>query len=195
MPRYEPNSSPRRAMAIGGTLVATALASLIALGVRRRPDTRSAPRLTDTGHTHRNLYDRGSDSETRAGKWRLIKTGHDLVAVEIVEVDGASRFRVWPEQGEPWPASDVRVVTERWNGDGETFTFAERDGFLESTSEVPRPHSFFARVTLAHGQRAHDYELAFLEDEDSPETRPNGADRQVTMGGRCQIVRMPGRRP
>lgn len=194
MPRYEPNSSPRRAIAIGGTLAATAIASLVALGARRRQRSAAAARLSDTGHTHRNLYDQGRDGEARAGKWRLIKTGHDLVAVEIVEVDGASRFRVWPEQGEPWPASDVRVVTERWNGDGETFTFAEKDGFLESTSEVPRPHSFFARVTLAHGQRAHDYELAFLEDEDSPETRLNGAGRQIATGERCQIVRMPGRR-
>ncbi|MFB9774410.1 hypothetical protein ACT9ST_25895 (plasmid) [Sphingobium limneticum] len=202
MQNNDPMLKRARGLAIAGTLVLLAAAPAVALRLKRSRQGRVASKSEATraagsaAHVHRNFYDRGQQSETRAGKWRLIKTGHDLVALEIVETNGVSRLRIWSEQGEPWPASDVCVVTERWDGANETFSFTQQEGYLESDQTVAHPHSFFARLTLTHGERSHDYELAFIEDEGVHEGRPidDGRTRAIAAPEQtCQVLRIPGR--
>lgn len=202
MQSYDPMFKHARGLAMAGALAVLAAAPLVVRQFRRSRQRRVGSKSEATrapgsaAHVHRNFYDRGQQSETRAGKWRLIKTGHDLVALEIVETNGASRFRIWSEQGEPWPASDVCVVTERWDGASETFAFTQQEGYLESGQAVAHPHSFFARLTLTHGERSHDYELAFIEDEGAYERRPieEGPVRAIAAPGQtCQVLRIPGR--
>lgn len=202
MQTYEPMLKRARGLAIAGTLALLAAAPVIAFRFTRARRHRVAGKSEATrapssaAHVHRNFYDRGQQSERRAGKWRLIKTGQDLVALEIVETNGASRFRVWSEQGEPWPACDVLVVTERWDGANETYSFTQQEGFLESDQTVAHPHSFFARLTLTHGQRSHVYELAFIEDEAVNDgwSRHGAARRSIAGTGEpCRLLRIPGR--
>lgn len=55
------------------------------------------------------------------------------------------------------------MTTERPDGSRQAFAFTDRGDYLESTDEIPEPHEFAARLTLAHGGHAHDYDLRFAE--------------------------------
>ena len=94
---------------------------------------------------------------------RRIDTGHGVMALEVFEDGVPPRWRVRFESGHGWKAEEVTVTTERPDGVRQAFAFADRGGFLESVAEIPEPHAFTARVSLAHGGHAHDYDLAFAE--------------------------------
>lgn len=111
--------------------------------------------------------DRRHTAQGHEGPWRLINTGQNLIALEIAELDGAPRFRIWFEKGPCWPASDLRVETERKDGVRQHFGFVERDGFAQSESAVPGPHDFTARLQLLHGDHTHDCTVGFYRLEAS----------------------------
>lgn len=96
---------------------------------------------------------------------RTIDTGHGTIGVSIVESGVPPRWRIESRTGHAWPASEVLVVTERANGDFQTFTFTDRGSYLESIEEIPEPHQFMARVSLGHGGHSHDYDLSYVEGE------------------------------
>lgn len=98
---------------------------------------------------------------------RRIDTGHGVMALEVFEDGVPPLFRLRFETGHGWAAKDVTLVTERADGARQAFTFAEKDGYLESLQEIPEPHAFNARVSLGHGDHTHDYDLAFSEDDHS----------------------------
>jgi len=90
-----------------------------------------------------------------------------VVLLEIFEDGVPPRFRMRFE-GRPdaWTAvgdHGATVDTERPDGAGQVFTFADRDAYLESVEEIPEPHEFIARVHLAHAGHSHDYTVAFTE--------------------------------
>jgi nickel/cobalt exporter len=111
------------------------------------------------GHSHDGHLGHGEDV-------RRIDTGHGVVAVELFEDGVPPRWRVRNERGHGWRAADVTVTTERPDGTVQTFSFVERDGFMESVDEIPEPHEFMARLSLGHGGHSHDYDLAFTEGHD-----------------------------
>lgn len=74
-------------------------------------------------------------------------------------------WRLRTERGHAWKAADVTVSTERPDGSVQSFVFADRGNYLESTSEIPEPHEFMARLSLGHGGHTHDYDLSFVEGE------------------------------
>lgn len=94
---------------------------------------------------------------------RRIDTGHGVLRLEVFEDGVPPRFRVMVERGPAWPAKYVSLQTERPDGSVAQFEFVEREGFLESSSAIPEPHDFIARLTLRHGDHAHDYDVAFVE--------------------------------
>jgi nickel/cobalt exporter len=94
---------------------------------------------------------------------RHIDTGHGIMALEVFEDGVPPRWRIRFESGHGWKAEEVTIITERPDGTRQAFAFADRGGFLESTQEIPEPHQFTARVSLAHGGHAHDYDVAFTE--------------------------------
>src|SRR5262249_47678310 len=65
------------------------------------------------------------------------------------------RFRLSFEGAAPPAASDVTVETVRPGGSRQVFSFAERDGHLESIEEIPEPHAFDAHGRLNHGGEPH----------------------------------------
>ncbi len=110
-------------------------------------------------HEHDHSHDHGYDEVKR------IDTGHGNVRLEIFE-DGVSPvFRLYQEgrMGHHWMSKDVLVETERQNGEKQTFHFASRMGYLESTESIPEPHDFTARLSLGHGGHSHDYDVVFSE--------------------------------
>ncbi len=92
---------------------------------------------------------------------KRVDTGHGFMAVEI-DGDGASaRWRIKVLGGDKWQGEYVTLVTERANGSKQTFTFLDRDGYMESAETVPAPFDFKARLILDHGDHAHEQEIAF----------------------------------
>lgn len=96
---------------------------------------------------------------------RVIDTGHGKVEVSIFEDGQPPHWRFRSVSGQFWGAGEVMLETERPDGARQAFSFAPNDGFLESTEAIPEPHSFMARLTLSHGNHAHDYDLSFVEGE------------------------------
>ena len=93
-----------------------------------------------------------------------IDTGHGVVRLEVFEEGVPPRFRLYSEgkPGHVWTADQVRIETERTDGKRETFTFVQRDGFVESEQEIPEPHEFVARLRLGHEHQSHDYDVEFV---------------------------------
>ncbi|MBS1167505.1 MAG: high-affinity nickel-transporter [Proteobacteria bacterium] len=99
---------------------------------------------------------------------RTIDTGHGVLSFEIFEEGVPPRWRIRFEDGDGWRADDVALTTERPDGTRQAFSFAARDGFLESTEDIPEPHAFTARLSLGHGGHTHDYDMAFTEHPHAP---------------------------
>jgi cation diffusion facilitator family transporter len=98
---------------------------------------------------------------------RHIDTGDGTLLLEIYEegVPPRFRFRFAGRSGARNVSSDhaVTLETERADGTGQIFAFADRGEYLESIEEIPEPHEFIAHVRLAHGDHAHNYTVAFTE--------------------------------
>ncbi|RVL94733.1 nickel/cobalt efflux transporter [Sinorhizobium meliloti] len=112
---------------------------------------------------HHGDHGRSSAREHGHDDVRRIDTGHGVVALEVFENGVPPVWRLRSDRGHVWKAADVKVTTERPDGSVQTFAFAERDGFLESTTEIAEPHQFMARLSLGHGNHTHDYDLSFVE--------------------------------
>ncbi|WP_299008499.1 nickel/cobalt efflux transporter [uncultured Caulobacter sp.] len=114
-------------------------------------------------HDHDHHHDHSHD-ETR-----VIDTGHGVVELSIFEDGQPPAFRLKARGGHLPRASEVTVTTTREDGATEVFKFAARDGlsqdgFLESTTPIPEPHAFLARLSIAHGHHSHDFDVVFSED-------------------------------
>ena len=105
------------------------------------------------------------DHDHDHGEAKSIDTGHGAVRLELFEDGVPPRFRLRRESkhGHVWAAAEVRIETERSDGSRQTFTFVQRDGFVESAQEIPEPHEFVARLRLGHEGHSHDYDVEFVE--------------------------------
>lgn len=94
-----------------------------------------------------------------------IDTGHGVVRLEVFEDGVPPRFRLYRESkhGHLWAADEVHIETERTDSSSQSFSFVQRDGFVESEQEIPEPHEFVARLRLGHEHHSHDYDVEFVE--------------------------------
>ena len=119
---------------------------------RTRRDTKAA-----AAHGH---HEHGHDDT------KLINTGHGIVNLSVFETGVPPVFRLaFSEHGKaflPEPAS-VIIETVRPDGVRQTFAFVKREGFLESTTDIPEPHEFDLTLTLSHDGHAHSYPVQFRE--------------------------------
>lgn len=115
----------------------------------------------DHGHDHAH----GDHAPHDHGDAKRIDTGHGVVRLELFEASVPPRFRLYrdSERGHDWSAQQVKVETERPDGTRQRFTFVQRDGFVESEQEIPKPHEFVARLSLGHDHHSHDYDVEFVE--------------------------------
>lgn len=97
----------------------------------------------------------------RRGLSQRIDTGHGLMALEIPEGAGPVRWRVKVLSGDEWQGEYVSLALERPDGKRESFTFVDRDGFMESAEPLHAPYDFKVKLNLDHGDHNHDYETAF----------------------------------
>jgi nickel/cobalt exporter len=129
---------------------------IIAMGAWMLWRIRHDQLMAALGHHHHD-HDHDHDAE------RLIDTGHGVLRLQVFEDGVPARFRIFADGKGAWAAQDVRLETERPDGSRQVFTFAERDGFLESAEEIPEPHEFMARLQLRHGSHTHNHDVAFVE--------------------------------
>ncbi|TXH05784.1 MAG: nickel/cobalt efflux transporter RcnA [Nevskiaceae bacterium] len=119
----------------------------------------------DHDHGHDHHHDHDHDHDHHHDEAKTIDTGHGVVRLEVFEDGVPPRFRLYREghRGHAWTADEVRIETERSNGERQTFQFLQREGFLESAQEIPEPHEFVARLSLGHSGHSHDYDVEFVE--------------------------------
>lgn len=133
-------------------LVSAVIIAALALWMfwRTRRDTKAA-----AAHEHH-----GHDDT------KVINTGHGIVTLSVFETGVPPVFRVaFSEHGKPFlpEPSSVIVETQRPDGGRQTFAFVAREGFLESTSDIPEPHEFVLTLTISHGGHSHSYQAEFRE--------------------------------
>jgi nickel/cobalt exporter len=123
---------------------------------RTRRDVRAA-----AAHTHHSHGEGHAHDDTR-----IIKTSHGVVTLSVFETGVPPVFRLaFSEHGKgyvPEPAT-VSIETVRPDGARQGFGFVAREGFLESTSDIPEPHEFDLTLTIAHEGHAHSYPVQFRE--------------------------------
>ena len=113
-------------------------------------------------HSHENEGPHGG---------KLVDTGHGVIELAVFEVGEPPHFRLYfsDGRGKPCPADAVTVETLRPDGATELFQFVQRHdagfAFLESITDIPEPHEFTAKVTLAHGDHTHAHQVVFSEDD------------------------------
>jgi cation diffusion facilitator family transporter len=112
-------------------------------------------------HGHEHPHDHGEDV-------RRIDLGAGVIELEVFENGVPPRFRLRPD-GLQLHASHAAIETLRPAGGRQTFTFADRGGYLESLDEIPEPHQFVARIRVRQGDRFEEFEERFEEhDHDAP---------------------------
>ena len=123
-----------------------------------------------SGHDHGD-HDRGDHDH--ASETKRIDTGHSVLVLEVFEEGVPPRFRVRAEGATPLPrAAALTVETLRPDGARQTFSFADRGGYLESLEEIPEPHEFTARIDLSHGDHAHHHDVRFEEHHHAAPAQP-----------------------
>jgi nickel/cobalt transporter (NicO) family protein len=130
-------------------------------------------------HDHHHHHD-GPQSISLAGFALLL---------EVFEDGVPPRWRIRSETAALPADGDIRVTTIREDGSEQTFAFTAGDGYLESVDEIPEPHAFKARVTLAGDSaellfREHDHNHMDLGDEDDAHARAHAADIRKRFAGR-----------
>jgi len=97
----------------------------------------------------------------------LVRTARGSVEVSVFESGVPPRFRLYFAATDgaaqaPPDAAAVRLETIRATGQRQVFTFASHDLYLESTTNIPEPHEFKARLTV---ESAELPEVAFKEQD------------------------------
>lgn len=110
----------------------------------------------DTGIPARAVSERGGGGSPPLAHSHdetfLLDTGHGKLELSVFEDGVPPVFRLRAPAGHRLPrAVDVDLETVHHDGSRQKFTFAAREGFLESHTPIPEPHEFEAVLTLHHG--------------------------------------------
>lgn len=114
----------------------------------------------DHGHSHGHHHGHADDDDHDLGDdetHRLAISGRSL-QLSVFEDGVPPRFRLVGEDGKA-VADNVILETVRLDGTRHTFEMVARAGFLESRDEIPEPHAFTVRVSMA----GHIGEVQFEE--------------------------------
>ena len=138
-------------------VASAALIIVIALWMLWRTDREQRRERIETDHDYGHHHGHGEET-------RRVDTGHGVVELQVFGDGVPPRFRVRFE-GKPTVPQDltVSIETERPDGARQAFVLASQGSYLESVDEIPEPHEFTARLSIAHGGHAHLFDLSFVE--------------------------------
>ena len=112
------------------------------------------------GHDHGHHHHEHDHDESF-----LLDTGHGKIELSVFEYGVPPVFRLRVPAGETLPeAANVVVETVRTGGARQTFVFTAKDGFLESSDDIPEPHEFDVALTLTVGGERHTARTEFREE-------------------------------
>jgi cation diffusion facilitator family transporter len=141
----------------------------------------SALILSGGGHHHGHDHGHAHGQDTHDGhdhdEARTIAAAGRTVVLEVFEDNVPPRFRLRAPSGPALAAQDVSIETARPDGARQTFTMAERDGYLESAEEIPEPHAFIAHVQID----GEDHPVEFEEHEHGPATLSRDYNMQAAV--------------
>lgn len=131
------------------------------------------------GHGHTHLFgDHGHDGHAhehgpigdgpRGGI--MVDSGHGFVELTVFETGVPPEFRLFcyddHRRPQPMPSAESIVIeTLRPEGTRQTFVFQARDGFLQSSTDIPEPHEFHAIVKISKDGQIAEHEVTFVEHE------------------------------
>jgi hypothetical protein len=122
------------------------------------------------GHGHFHVFGEhthdGGDVERGPHGGPFVNLGHGFVEITIVEVRASPHFRLFfhdkNKQARSVPRNaTVAIDTVRPDQTLQTFAFHANGDYLESTTEIPKPHEFKAIVNVSHGTHTHTHEVHF----------------------------------
>jgi nickel/cobalt exporter len=130
---------------LGSAVAILALALWMFLRTRR--DLRDAHE-----HRHHHGHEHGHEHEHEAPL--LLEIGAGKIELSVFEEETPPVFRLHAPAETLPPSASVTLATIREGGARQTFRFAEKTGFLESTEAIPEPHEFEVELTVAAGGAA-----------------------------------------
>ena len=117
------------------------------------------------GHAH-DEHNHGHGGHHHAHDERIVvPTGHGDAELSIFEKDSPPVFRIAFAGHEHAESSGVTLDTVRTDGKRQTFTFMQKEGFIESHDDIPEPHEFDAVLTFMNEGHAHTARVQFREGE------------------------------
>ena len=133
------------------------------------------------GHSHEQGHGHGTagGAEDDELEVRHLQTTLGTLRLEIFEDGVPPRFRISLQSKATDQASLhlATVETTRPDGSTQVFRFARTGDRWESTDEIPEPHEFSARLTLAHGTSVETHEVTF-EEHDHAHAERDGKTHQ-----------------
>jgi cation diffusion facilitator family transporter len=120
-------------------------------------------------HGHGHSHDHADHGHVHAEEAHRIVTSSGSILLSVFEDGVPPRFRIQSDEGQPLEPRSFAVETVRPDGARQQFGFAERSGYLESLEEIPEPHAFTARLTVAGEPHA----IIFDEHEHAAHDRDN----------------------
>jgi len=102
---------------------------------------------------------------------RIINTGHGMVELLVFEDGVPPRFRLYAYDhhmhSQAFEADQtITLATIRADGSRQEFSLEAKDEYLESREAIPEPHEFEARLSIGHGDHAHDFEVRWSETDE-----------------------------
>lgn len=123
--------------------------------------------LLRTWRDNRNARQQGAveHPQSHDRNCREIDTGHGRIMVSLHRQGGHTFWQLATLSGHGLKAHEVVLETERPDGQRQRFTFGVGDGCLQSLEGISGPADFMVRVSHAHGNHAHQYDVSFLAED------------------------------
>jgi cation diffusion facilitator family transporter len=135
----------------------------------------------DHGRDHDHGHARGPDAHDHDAhdhdESRAIAAGGRSMVLEVFEENVPPRFRMRAQAGPALAARAVSIETVRPGGTRQTFTMADRDGYIESAEEIPEPHAFTAHVRID----GEDHPVVFEEHDHGAATLSRDYNMQAAI--------------
>src|SRR5665213_232093 len=100
------------------------------------------------------------------GTW--VRTTAGLTEISVFETGVPPLFRLFffNSDARPLPPTSATVTIETVRPDGarQVFNFIRKDGYLQSTSDIPEPHEFEVNFNISDDGQAQEYQTKFTEE-------------------------------
>jgi nickel/cobalt transporter (NicO) family protein len=141
------------------------------------------------GHSHEALHGERI-SAIHGLELQRLQTEHGVLDLSIYESGVPPRFRLTGNYGD-----SAVLQTRRDNGQRQTFVFANRGAYWESTEEIPEPHQFGVTLTIDHDGHGHTASACFSEHSHGPAGHGHDPGPRDKGGGRTALLLILGSSP